>query len=160
MEWTGTNSTRLEITRKNPFFGNNTALRKTRIFNPSNLVNKHTRFFTTTRVKQIGNGTQNLKLNSWFITGFINAVPRRGEGVPFRGTGCFMLNFVKNNKLKVGWRVQPWFKIGLHKKDLHILESIQNTSQHCICVTACIKCTFDHNFTWSNDWLVVSWALC
>lgn len=37
-----------------------------------------------------------------------------------------MLNFVKNNKLKVGWRVQPSFRIGLHIKDLYILESIKN----------------------------------
>lgn len=37
-----------------------------------------------------------------------------------------MLNFVRNNKLKVGWRIQPWFRIGLHKKDLYILQSIQN----------------------------------
>lgn len=112
MEWIGTNSTRLEIIRKNPFFGNNTASHETRIFTLSNQVNKHIRFFTTKRVKQ--DETKNFKLNPWFITGFIDA------------EGCFMLNLVKNNKLKAGWRVQPWFKIGLHKKDLHILESIKN----------------------------------
>lgn len=60
------------------------------------------------------NGTQLLELNPWTITGFIDA------------EGSFMLNINQNLKLKVGWRVQPSFRIGLHKKDEYLLEYIRN----------------------------------
>jgi hypothetical protein len=52
-------------------------------------------------------------LDPWFITGFTDA------------EACFSVNFSENKKLKLGWRVQPNFRIELHTKDLDLLKSIQ-----------------------------------
>jgi len=38
----------------------------------------------------------------------------------------FFLNIVRNKKIKTGWRIQVGFKIGLHKKDLSLLQIFQN----------------------------------
>ena len=41
---------------------------------------------------------------------------------------CFILNLIKNNKLKTDWRVVPFgcFLIALHHKYIGILKDIQN----------------------------------
>ena len=61
---------------------------------------------------------QREKLNSnihpWWLTGFID------------GEGCFSIVVIENKKLKVGWRVQLFFQIGLHKKDRALLEKIKS----------------------------------
>lgn len=50
----------------------------------------------------------------WFWTGFIDA------------EGSFSIVISKNNKRKLGWRITPKFQIGLHKKDLILLKSLQH----------------------------------
>lgn len=55
-----------------------------------------------------------VKLNPYFVTGFIDA------------EGCFSIIIWKTPKSKTGWTVQAEFSIGLHKKDLEILELIKS----------------------------------
>jgi len=52
-------------------------------------------------------------LHPWFITGLTDA------------EGCFMINILKAPNMKVGWRVQPVFQIGLHAKDENLLKEIK-----------------------------------
>jgi hypothetical protein len=52
-------------------------------------------------------------MNPWFLTGFSD------------GESNFTIRIVKSNSVKVGWVVQPVFQIGLHKKDINLLEKIQ-----------------------------------
>lgn len=49
-------------------------------------------------------------IDPWFITGFTDA------------EGCFTLSLVRNNKMKLGWRIRPSFQIHLHEKDRPLLE--------------------------------------
>jgi hypothetical protein len=42
------------------------------------------------------------------------------------GEATFSVRLVKNNKLKTSWSVQPSFSIGLHAKDLALLNRIQS----------------------------------
>jgi hypothetical protein len=94
----------------------------------SNQINKQIRLYSTkivnsTEIKTPGSfgtegcsarvGGTNTNLNPWFITGFIE------------GEGCFVVNVIKNNRLKTGWRIQIEFKIGLHKRDWDLLEKIK-----------------------------------
>lgn len=53
------------------------------------------------------------RLNPWFITGYID------------GEGCFAVIVRKNSHYSTGWRVDTSLVIGIHKKDLAILESIK-----------------------------------
>ena len=53
-------------------------------------------------------------LNPQFITGFTDA------------EGSFIIIIRKNNKFKIGWRVEARFSISLHKKDLALLQLIKN----------------------------------
>lgn len=69
-------------------------------------------FDNTTRV-DLSVNNPSLHLNPWFITGFVDA------------EGSFILKIRKSPKYKAGWKVEPVFSIGLHKKDLRILEQIQ-----------------------------------
>jgi hypothetical protein len=55
------------------------------------------------------------RLNPWFITGFVDA------------EGSFQISIVKNKELKIGWRVQPNFQIGLHEKDRALLDLIRSS---------------------------------
>ena len=57
---------------------------------------------------------KNPNFKPWWITGFTDA------------EGCFTLAPVRNNKLKLGWGVNIAFTIGLHAKDLAMLEEIKN----------------------------------
>nr|YP_009391114.1 cytochrome b [Esteya vermicola]ARV88381.1 cytochrome b [Esteya vermicola] len=54
------------------------------------------------------------KLNPWFITGFVDA------------EGSFSIIVIKDPRYKAGYRVEAIFSIALHKKDVAILENIQN----------------------------------
>jgi hypothetical protein len=51
----------------------------------------------------------------YFITGFVD------------GEGCFVISVLKNQKLKIGWEVQVFFIISLHKKDRALLKLIQSS---------------------------------
>lgn len=53
-------------------------------------------------------------LNPNFVTGFTD------------GEGRFILRVRKNSASKLGWYVEPIFAIGLHKKDIFVLEQIRN----------------------------------
>jgi len=53
------------------------------------------------------------KIEPWFLTGFTDA------------EGSFSIIIDKNNKRKLGWRVQTKFQIGLDKRDLSILLQLQ-----------------------------------
>lgn len=48
-------------------------------------------------------------LNPWFVTGLVDA------------EGSFMVNIIKNNKLKIGWRIILNSQISLHNKDRALL---------------------------------------
>jgi hypothetical protein len=52
------------------------------------------------------------KLNSHFVTGFIDA------------ESCFRVSIYKNNKLKTGWGVRLFFEITLSRNDLALLNKI------------------------------------
>lgn len=77
---------------------------------PSNHLNT-LRSYTSIATNQLCNLSDNL--NPWFLTGFSD------------GESNFHVRIIKSNSVKVGWVVQPVFQIGLHKKDLNLLEKIQ-----------------------------------
>lgn len=52
-------------------------------------------------------------IHPYFVTGFTDA------------EGCFYVGVVKSKRVKIGWEVQPEFKIELHKKDIRLLLCIQ-----------------------------------
>ena len=52
-------------------------------------------------------------MNPWFLTGLTDA------------EGCFLINIWKNDKYNTGWCVTPYFKLGLHERDIIILEQIK-----------------------------------
>ena len=53
-------------------------------------------------------------LNPWFLTGFVDA------------EGSFTLGISRNKYCKTGWSNRLFFQIVLHKRDVEILERIQN----------------------------------
>ena len=53
-------------------------------------------------------------LNPWFLTGFTD------------GEGSFIINIYRHNTCSTEWSIQLVFKIGLHQKDLALLEQIQS----------------------------------
>lgn len=53
------------------------------------------------------------KLNPWFVTGFIDA------------EGSFTVLVVKDSKRKLGWRVECRFQLGIHERDLPLLQQIR-----------------------------------
>ena len=55
-----------------------------------------------------------IKLNPNLITGFVD------------GEGSFIITVWKNPKIKIGWSLKASLSIGLHKKDLEILELIKS----------------------------------
>lgn len=59
--------------------------------------------------------TETTTLSPWFISGFSDA------------EGCFSILIQHNVKYKTNWRVKAIFSIGLHKKDLVLLEKIKST---------------------------------
>jgi hypothetical protein len=52
-------------------------------------------------------------VNPWFVTGFSDA------------ESSFSILIQANSKYTTGWRIKPIFAIGLHKKDLELLENLQ-----------------------------------
>lgn len=50
----------------------------------------------------------------WFVTGFTDA------------EGCFSVSVYKDSTRPIGWRVSAQFLIGLHKKDIGLLNEIKN----------------------------------
>ena len=61
-----------------------------------------------------GLSKNNIKLNPWFIIGFID------------GEGCFFINVTKNKKYKTDFKVELSLVIMLHKKDKALLKEIKN----------------------------------
>ena len=55
----------------------------------------------------------NQKMDPWFITGVVD------------GEGCFSISVIKDKKHKTGWQAKVEFTIGLHQKDIVLLEDIQ-----------------------------------
>ena len=53
------------------------------------------------------------RLNPWFVTGLSDS------------EGTFTIIIDKNQKRKLGWRVQAKFQIGLHKRDLGLLLQVK-----------------------------------
>ena len=66
------------------------------------------------KILMIHTTTTSQALNPWFITGFAD------------GEGCFNLSVLRAKDYELGWRVQLFFKITLHSKDLPILEQIKS----------------------------------
>jgi hypothetical protein len=67
--------------------------------------------------KQVNNafGEQNsIKLNPWFITGFVDA------------EGCFAIGLFVSSNYKMGYQTQAIFKITLHKKDFNLLSQVKD----------------------------------
>ena len=81
-------------------------------------MNQQVRLYTTKVIKQelvdFKKKQPTLNINPWFLTGFID------------GEGCFLISIYKDNRNSTGWRVQLWFKIGLHIKDQDVLKEIRN----------------------------------
>jgi len=73
----------------------------------------HYRSYNTSIKDTLFNNNKLFKLNGNFIAGFTD------------GEGCFRVRISKSNERKTGWMVEPIFQIGLHKKDLAILQLIQ-----------------------------------
>lgn len=66
-------------------------------------------FLITAQSKKLGN------MNPFFITGFTD------------GEGPFTLSIRSSDKYTSKWKIQYAFQTGLHKKDIAILEKIQQT---------------------------------
>ena len=83
-------------------------------------INLQVRLYTSKIVKNLEDVScvekkqEILNINPWFFTGFVDA------------EGCFLISLYKDNRISTGWRVQLWFKIGLHIKDKDILKNIRN----------------------------------
>lgn len=71
------------------------------------LHKKDRRFYSTSNIYV------NKNINPWFLTGFID------------GEGCFRISLTKVTRA-IGWRVQLFFQINLHKKDIALLEDIRD----------------------------------
>lgn len=79
------------------------------------LINKRSYSATSYKLnKSISENNHNLIIDPNFFTGFADA------------EGSFVLSITKSNNVKSGWVIKPRFQIHLHKKDLFILEAIQN----------------------------------
>ena len=77
----------------------------------SNYINTQ-RCFSSLSTQPVINSIDNI--NPWFITGFTDA------------EGCFTIFTSKSNNYHSGWEVKVSYQINLHKKDLFLLEQIQN----------------------------------
>lgn len=72
------------------------------------------RFYSTYNDQPNLLNNNNLILDPWFITGFIDA------------EGSFVCSLRERESSVTGWKIQPLFAIALHKKDITILRSIQS----------------------------------
>ena len=66
--------------------------------------------FSHARTLTNGLSKNNIKLNPWFVIGFI------------AGEDCFFINVTKNKKYKTDLKVELSLVIMLHKKDKALLE--------------------------------------
>lgn len=92
-----------------------------KIRTPFKPINLQVRLYTSKIVKNLEyvayadkQQQEILNINPWFFTGFVD------------GEGCFLISLYEDNRISTGWRVQLWFKIGLHIKDKDILKKIRN----------------------------------
>lgn len=76
------------------------------------LSNPLNRYYSTVVIPTDAN-QKNLKLDPDFVSGFID------------GEGSFSVTFIRDKSYKSGWQIKTSFSIGLHKKDLAILEKIK-----------------------------------
>ena len=67
--------------------------------------------YSTSAIVQLA--AEKIKLNPWWLTGFVD------------GEGCFKLSVVERTEMKTGWGVRLFFSIGLHEKEIALLEKIQ-----------------------------------
>lgn len=56
---------------------------------------------------------EGISINPWFWTGFID------------GEGSFSVMRTKSKSHKSTWKIEPKFKLGLHKRDLSLLIQLQ-----------------------------------
>ena len=77
------------------------------------LVNKRS-YCTSLASGSKDDNNYDLIIDPHFLTGFADA------------EGSFVLSITKSNNVKLGWVIKPRFQIHLHKKDLFVLEAIQN----------------------------------
>jgi len=87
----------------------------------SNQINRSAALYSTLTESKINLNTNPAqakklsKMDPFFLTGFTDA------------EGSFTLHIRSNDKYTSKWKVQYGFTIGIHKKDIAILESIQLT---------------------------------
>lgn len=77
------------------------------------LSNPFNRYYSTVEIPADASQKENLKLDPDFVSGFID------------GEGSFSVTFIRDKSYKSGWQIKTSFSIGLHKKDLAILEKIK-----------------------------------
>lgn len=65
------------------------------------------------RIQNLVQEKSSCAFHPWFITGFVD------------GEGSFMIRVRKNPKYRIGFTVEVYFSISLHKKDIRILQEIQ-----------------------------------
>jgi hypothetical protein len=75
------------------------------------LTSYHKSYFSS---KAIIHDSSALALNPYYVTGFTD------------GEGCFFIGLYADSNYKMGYRVKASFQIGLHEKDLPLLEQIQS----------------------------------
>ena len=71
------------------------------------------RYYSTKVVPTDTSQIKESKLDPNFVSGFVD------------GEGSFSVTFIKDKYYKSGWQIKTSFSIGLHKKDLSILELIK-----------------------------------
>ena len=71
-------------------------------------------FFTEIHTYRGYSTTKKVLLQSFWITGFTD------------GEGSFHVSIIKNKNYKLGWQVEPCFKLTQHERDKSVLKCIQN----------------------------------
>ena len=71
------------------------------------------RYYSTKVVPTDTSQIKESKLDPNFVSGFID------------GEGSFSVTFIKDKSYKSGWQIKTSFSIGLHKKDLALLEKFK-----------------------------------
>ena len=69
------------------------------------------RYYSTNTIST--DTSQESKLDPNFVSGFID------------GEGSFSVTFIRDGSYKSGWQIKTSFSIGLHKKDLALLEELK-----------------------------------
>lgn len=66
------------------------------------------------RLRSLSDFQNTPKLNPWFVTGLIDA------------EGSFTVLVIKDSNRKIGWRIECKFQLGLHDRDLPLLNQIKD----------------------------------